>query len=136
MLAPTLPNTTIPASFMPTSPKPKCLTMLTQPSHAKISHTNHPSQTLPHCNILSFPFQLLLAGNRKMPIYIDKYAHATFVFGCRAAGRNDMMYFKHNSPEDLLKHIQDHGPGENCAIKQECFGAINLISLQYEVHFF
>lgn len=57
--------------------------------------------------------QVLLSGN-KMPIYIDKYAHATFVFGARAAGRNDVMYFKHNNVDGLLKLIKDNGPGIVC----------------------
>ena len=57
--------------------------------------------------------QLLLCENN-MPIYIDKYAHATFVLGARASGRNDAMYFKHNSVDEMLKLIKEHGPGIVC----------------------
>ncbi len=49
-----------------------------------------------------------------MPVYMDKYAHYTFVFGARAAGRMDMFYFKHNDADDLLKLVRQYGPGVVC----------------------
>lgn len=57
--------------------------------------------------------QVLLSGTN-WPLYIDKYAHATFVFGARAAGRNDYKHFKHNNVDELLKLIKEGGPGIVC----------------------
>lgn len=57
--------------------------------------------------------QLILCDN-PLPIYIDKYAHATFVLGARASGRNDAKFFKHNSVDDLLRLIKENGRGVVC----------------------
>ena len=57
--------------------------------------------------------QLLLTDNC-IPVYMDKYAHYTFVFGARATGHSHIIYFTHNDADDLLCKIKEYGPGVVC----------------------
>lgn len=56
-------------------------------------------------------FQSILQGRPELPIYLDKYSHATMGLGANAVGRNDMLYFAHNDMSSLKKLIETHGPG-------------------------
>ncbi len=58
--------------------------------------------------------QLILESKPNMPVYMDKLAHATLAYAVKAAGRNDVIRFKHNDVDDLSKHIVNHGPGLVC----------------------
>ncbi len=58
--------------------------------------------------------QLLLESNPNMPVYMDKLAHATLPYATKAAGRRDIIRFKHNDVGDLARMIAMHGPGVVC----------------------
>ena len=57
--------------------------------------------------------QILLADSIS-PVYVDKYAHATFAFGIRASGRSEFITIAHNDADDLLRKVKENGPGIVC----------------------
>ncbi|CAD5124679.1 unnamed protein product [Dimorphilus gyrociliatus] len=56
-------------------------------------------------------FQAILENRPELPIYLDKFSHATMVLGANAAGRSDILTFKHNRLDHLRKMIDENGPG-------------------------